>query len=54
MIQKIGKLYEGLKTINSINSKSKRPLTWLYSSIFLIRRFLFAAVTVTMLEYPNL
>ena len=47
-------MFEDLQTVNTISVQSKRPLTWLYSSAFLARRCLFAAVTVYLLEYPNL
>ena len=40
--EKIGKLYEGMTTLDAINILSKRPLTWLYSALFLGRRCLFA------------
>ena len=47
---KLGKLYEGLHTAIKVDSSSKRPLTWLYSPLFLIRRGLFAAITAFVLD----
>lgn len=52
--KKIDKLYPGLKTVDDASKKGNRPLTWLYSPLFLIRRGLFAATTVYLLKYPSL
>ena len=49
--QKIGKLFEGL---NTAKIDKKRPLAWLYYPLFLARRCAFAAITVYLLDYPNL
>ena len=51
--ERIGALFEGLNTAKA-SSAAKRPRTWLYSSLFLARRGLFAALTVFMLQHPNL
>ena len=53
---KFGKLYEGLHTTPKVDSASKRPLIWLYSPLFLVRRGLFAAITAFVLdiEHTNL
>ena len=52
--EKFGELYGGLTTLNSINILSEKPLTWLYMPLFLFRRFLFAIITVYLIETPNM
>ena len=52
--QKFGELYHGLTTLNAINILSEKPLTWLYSPLFLGRRCLFAIITVYFIKSPNM
>ena len=51
--EKFGKLYEGLNTVTPDNSTSTRPLTWLYSPLFLVRRGFFAAITVFIIDVDH-